>query len=142
MSQLEAIWTTSPTGERAPRQSVCVEAGSGLSGDRYEARKSRQILFVSTGELGELGLVPGQLKEQITVSLQGLQSLAAGTKVQVGAVTFEVEQDCAPCSHMAVELGRDPHEFREQAKGKRGMFCRSLTSGEIHVGDPIQVVPN
>lgn len=114
-----------------------VEAGEGFVGDRHYGRRQRQSLFVSTESLSQLGLKPGDLIEQVTVEMPGLQQMKPGARFEVGSVLFEIEQECEPCSGMAKRLGEDPEEFKARAAFKRGMFAKALSNGTIRVGDSV-----
>lgn len=120
-------------------ETLRVVEGRGIEGDVYFGRNERQILFISTEELNAFGYGPGDWSEQVTVNISGLQGLKKGTPVTVGNVPFEVEQDCAPCKHLAERFGQNPAEFVKKTVGKRGMFLRPVGSGELRVGDAILI---
>jgi MOSC domain-containing protein YiiM len=114
-------------------------AGMGIVGDRSFGKRRRQVSLVSTHELDLFGYRPGMLRENVTVDLQGLQTLAVGTRLRVGEVELEIEQDCAPCGGLARRLGEEPRDFIEKMWGNRGMLCKVRSFGTIHVGDVVQV---
>lgn len=112
----------------------------GLDGDRHAGRADgkRQVLLVESGDLGELGLRPGDLREQITVDLPGLMALAAGTRLRVGEAVLELTGTCEPCTHIGEHAGvDDPEAFRQRLVGRRGMLARVSEPGSIRVGDPV-----
>ncbi len=113
--------------------------GKGFVGDRCYGRATRQALLISTENLLEFGYQPGDLKEQITVELPGLQKIAIGTKIRAGSVMLEVEGDCTPCSKMAKNLNEVPEEFIAKTDRKRGMLAKVVSTGTIRVGDPVEV---
>jgi MOSC domain-containing protein YiiM len=114
--------------------------GRGFVGDRTFGKRTRQALLISTESLDELGFAPGELREQVAVDLPGLQAVTPGTRVRAGEVEFQIEQDCAPCTHMAAVLGEDPENFKRRASFKRGMLALVLTDGVVRVGDEVSVV--
>jgi len=129
---------------RKPRHGVLEEvealeavAGEGFVGDRCSGSQRRQVLLVSTESLAELGLSPGQLREQVTVDVAGLQSMTPGTCLVVGTAAVELTEDCAPCGKMAAYLGEPEEEFKRRSAGKRGMLARVVRSGQIRVGDEV-----
>ena len=127
-------------GELLPVESLQAEAGMGFVGDRHYGKPSRQVLFVSVSELKSLGYLPGDLREQVTVNLPGLQGLGPGTRLEFASgAAFEIEQDCAPCAHMAKTLDEDPEDFKAKTAGRRGMLAIVVGSGPIRVGDLITV---
>jgi MOSC domain-containing protein YiiM len=70
----------------------------GLEGDKHAGREAgkRQVLLAEAGDLLHLDLKPGDLREQVTVDLPGLMSLAAGTRLRIGEAVLEVTGPCAP----------------------------------------------
>jgi MOSC domain-containing protein YiiM len=119
-----------------------VEAGPiGLAGDRHAGREGgkRQVLLTDAGDLDDLGLRPGDLREQVTVELPGLMSLAAGTRLRLGEAVLELTGRCEPCTHVGEHAGVDDVEaFRRRLIGRRGMLARVLEPGPIRVGDPVE----
>lgn len=114
--------------------------GIGFEGDKCAGRKTRQVLFLSTDSLNEFGYGPGDLREQITVDLDGLQGFAEGTRIQAGEAIFRIEGDCAPCGNMARNLDEDPTSFQEKMAGKRGMLATVEQGGSVKDGDEVTVL--
>jgi MOSC domain-containing protein YiiM len=112
----------------------------GLDGDRHSGRENgkRQILLMAATDLEELGLRPGDLREQVTVDLPGLMSLAAGTRLKVGPAILEITGECTGCTHIGEHVGvDDPEAFRQRLVGRRGMLARVAEPGTIRVGDAV-----
>lgn len=128
------------SGGIAPVDALNAVAGKGFVGDKCFGRRHRQVLFISSTHLEELGFDPGQLREQVTVTLPTLQSLPVGTIVAVGDVEFEIEQDCEPCSRMAQMMGEEPEAFIARSSFKRGMLMKVRTSGTIRIGDEVKIL--
>ena len=59
-----------------------------------------------------------------------------GQQVRVGGALFEITMVCDPC-HRMDEL-RDG--LRTELQDKRGMLARVVESGEVAVGDEVQLV--
>ena len=97
--------------------------------------------MVEAGCLAELGLEPGDLREQVTVAFGGLQDLTAGAKLQLGTAQVEITGDCAPCRTMARYLGEDPKEFVPRAMRKRGMLGVVIAGGRVEDGDEVTIMP-
>jgi MOSC domain-containing protein YiiM len=127
------------SGGVAPMEQLEAVANVGFVGDKCAGRPKRQVLFLSQETLDEFGYVPGQLREQITVSTPGLQSIAVGSRIRIGDAVFEIQGDCAPCGGMARALGEDEVEFKARLSGKRGMLATVREGGTIHVGDAVMV---
>lgn len=120
--------------------------GRGLEGDVHGKTREegkRQVLLVDRDSLDALGLTPGDLREQITLELRGLQELA-GTRLKVGEAELEVSGPCEPCHHIGELLGKENREvFRESLEGRRGVMARVVAvegSGLIRVGDRAEVL--
>ena len=128
-------------GHRKPMTKV-VEAEAienlGLKGDRHALRdSSRQILLLEKETVDELGIKPGDVKENITTSGISLMTLPSKQQIRIGKeVTVEVTKPCSPCSRMdEIRSGL----LREIA-GRRGILVRVIRGGTIRVGDAIQLI--
>src|SRR6476646_6046176 len=126
---------------RAPLQPMeRVEAilETGLQGDRHAKRDSRrQVLLMEQETLDQLGLAPGQVREQVTVRGLGLERLPFGTRIRVGGALLEVANPGQPCERME-ELRAG---LKETLVGRRGRFVRVVEAGTFAVGDPLIVEP-
>ena len=120
-----------------PVQEATAISGLGLEGDRsaYEGNL-RQVLFIDKETLDDLGLEPGQVKENITVTGLDLSQTKAGQVFTIGdGVTMELVGDCEACGKMeALALG-----LQDKIDGKRGMLAKVLNGGNIKVGDSVTV---
>lgn len=115
-------------------QSVVAVGGMGLEGDCHAAPDSeRQILAVDAEILEEFDLKAGDIKENITFSGIGIQTLEKGARVRVGKAIFEVLYPCKPCDY----LGRFSPGLEERMRGMRGIFLRVLEGGLVKVGDEV-----
>lgn len=129
-------------GHRLPmaaRAEVRAVAGLGLEGDFHARGGRRQVLLIDLEILEALGLKPGQVKENLTVRGVGLQSLPAGTHLQVGSeAVLELTGPCTPCGRMdEIRPG-----LQAELAGRRGVLARVVRGGAIRVGDPVRVVPD
>jgi MOSC domain-containing protein YiiM len=130
--------------EGSPRSVEEVRATPlGLEGDVHGGREGgkRQVLVMDAGDLRDLGLRPGDLREQVTVELQDLMRRPSGTRLRVGAALLELTGPCEPCTHIGEHVGvEDVEAFRRTLRGRRGMLARVSEPGAIRVGDPVAVV--
>ena len=116
-----------------PVQEATAISGLGLEGDRsaYEGN-TRQVLFVDKEILDGAGLVPGQVKENITVTGMNVSQIQPGQVFTIGDdVTLEAVGDCEACGKMdAIRMG-----LMDEIQGKRGMLAKVINGGSIKVGD-------
>ena len=120
------------------RQATAISA-QGLEGDRScKAGNPRQVLVMDRETLDELGLRPGQIKENITTTGLDLSQAKEGQVFFIGEqVTLEIVGHCNPCGKMdAIRPG-----LQARLKGRRGMLAMVINGGPIKVGDPIRVEP-
>jgi MOSC domain-containing protein YiiM len=131
-----------PEHEAEPRRLGEVRASStGLEGDVHAGREDgkRQVLLTHLGDLRDVGLEPGALREQVTVDLPGLMSLPSGTRLRAGEAVLEVTKACDPCTHIGEHLGaEDTEALRRRLEGRRGILARVAEPGTIRLGDPIE----
>jgi len=118
----------------------------GLEGDIHGKAKPgsrRQVLITDRVTLDALGLRPGDLRDQITVELEALESLPAGARLRIGEATVELSGPCEPCTHIGALNGvPDPAAFQQSLRGRRGQLARVVAvdgEGRIRLGDPVAV---
>ncbi len=111
--------------------------GLGIEGDKHAAAASkRQVLLADKEALDAVGVLPGTIKENVTVEGVNIMQLPAGTRVRLGrSAVLEITAVCEPCFRMD-EL-RDG--LKQELEGRRGMVSRVVRGGTISVGDPITV---
>lgn len=126
-------------GELLPVDELVALENQGFAGDRCCGSKERQALLISTESLEELGLRPGDLREQITIDVPGLQAVPIGSTVTVGEASFVITADCTPCSKMAGYLDEEPEAFKARSNKKRGMLANVRRGGTIRVGDEVNL---
>jgi MOSC domain-containing protein YiiM len=108
----------------------------GLEGDAHRGAGSiRQVLLEDQEVLDELGLSPGQIKENVTVEGVGVNSLSVGTTITLGEVVLEITKPAGPCSRM--EEIREG--LKDELEGCRGVLARVVTPGTLRVGDLVSV---
>jgi MOSC domain-containing protein YiiM len=125
---------------RAPMESkeaVRAVADLGLEGDLHaKPGSARQVLFMDEETLEMFGLHAGRVRENITTRGIALNALVAGTRVRAGGAVFEMTKSCAPCEFINdIQPG-----LRDKMEGQRGMLARVIESGEMKVGDVIEVL--
>ena len=111
-------------------------SGQGFEGCAHANPPRREVLFVSKEHLDSVNVEPGAVRENITVDGDDVQQWPIGQRVRAGGAEFEITMVCDPC-HRMDEL-RDG--LRAELDGKRGMLARVVESGEVAVGDEIELV--
>ena len=133
-------------GHGKPMRSVSEaqgRAGGGIEGDSHVSRTKRAVTVVDLTTHESVGVKPGDLREQITVSgLPKLGDLAEGTLLRIGAITLRVNGPCDPCTHIGEMNGvADPNEFQSMLDGRRGLVCNVVVAdGPVRVGDEVSVM--
>jgi MOSC domain-containing protein YiiM len=119
-----------------PMERVEAIAETGLRGDRHAKPGShRQVLLIGQEILDQLGLAPGQVREQVTVRGIDLDRLALGARLRIGSALLEIANPCQPCERMdEIRAG-----LKDTLVGRRGRFVRVVESGSFAVGDPLVV---
>src|ERR671929_2188347 len=139
MAKIVGVWTSPGRGTarmdgHERRQAV---VGGGLEGCAHANPPRREVLFASAEHLDSVGVEPGAIRENLTVEGADVQRWPIGQRVRVGEdAVFEITMVCDPCRRMD-EL-RDG--LRAELDDKRGMLARVVESGEVAVGDEIELL--
>ncbi len=96
----------------------------------------RQVLFASQEHIDAVGVEPGAIRENLTVSGADVQGWAPGQRLAVGDAVFEVTMECEPCERMD-ELRPG---LRAELEGRRGVLAKVVETGEVAVGDEIRLL--
>jgi MOSC domain-containing protein YiiM len=111
--------------------------GLGIEGDKHaSAASQRQVLLADKEALDTVGVLPGTIKENVTVEGVHVMELAPGSRVRLGrSAVLEITAVCEPCFRMdEIREG-----LKQELEGRRGMVSRVVRGGMINVGDPITV---
>jgi len=118
-----------------PRHRAALEAVAFIECDHAGLRDNvacapfRQALITSRSVTADLGLKPGDLRENIEVDFDQLYDLPSGTVVRIGQALIRLTFHCEPCKTILklVDFDRVLH--------RRGVFGTFLNSARIAVGD-------
>jgi hypothetical protein len=93
----------------------------------------RQALIASRSVTAELGLNPGDLRENIVIDCDDLYGLPSGTVVKIGQALLRLTFHCEPCKRILklIEFDRIVH--------RRGVFGMFLNDARIALGDEFAV---
>jgi MOSC domain-containing protein YiiM len=145
--QVIGLFTAQAAGERMhSHQSVTVEAGVGITGDRYATRlghwsdpkwRDQQLTLVAIELLDELRLAPEALRRNIVTQGIELYDLI-GLEFGIGTVVMRGQRICAPCAYIG-RLNQRAGLFTELA-GRGGIRVSVVASGTISVGDEVRIL--
>jgi MOSC domain-containing protein YiiM len=138
VANVSALFTSPGRGSAAsmPHDRVQAIAGSGFEGCAHANPPKREVLFVSKQHLDALGLEPGAIRENLTISGVDVHEWPVGQQVRVGQALFEITMVCDPCHKM--DALRDG--LRAELEDKRGMLARVVEGGDVAVGDAVELV--
>ena len=130
-------------GSRDPMKEVSDAnfiTGQGMEGDRHlrsdGRRSNRQVLIMDSETLSHFDLLPGEVRENVTVAGLDFSSISAGDKVSLGGdVILEITGDCEPCARMD-ELRPG---LKDEIDGKRGLLAFVEKGGVVSVGAEVGV---
>ena len=142
MARLQSIHVAKAT--RLPMRavdSVEVESGKGIVGDRYHGTRHRHVTVQSAESLREAATaygaeVPAELTRRNLTVDQGLVPREPGAHIRVGPVLLEVVRVAAPCKLLDDTIGRGA---QEALRRRAGSVCRVLEGGSIAVGDDVEL---
>lgn len=116
-----------------PVETINVVQHKGIEGDASFGRTKRQILIISNEVITAYGLMPGDLRENITVSQLDVDAIPTEARLSIGDVVLEVTGTCDPCTRLEeLRVG-----LMDEIQGNRGILARVLEPGEITVGQTI-----
>ncbi|MGV0786012.1 MOSC domain-containing protein [Mycolicibacterium sp. XJ2] len=122
---------------------VQAEAGRGLIGDRYHGTRHRHVSIQSREQLDRGAEALSRTidsrgtRRNLTVDAGEIPS-RPGDRLSIGAVELEVVRIAAPCRLLDDDIGSGA---AAALRGRAGSVCRILTSGSIHLGDIVEVIP-
>ena len=138
MAAIAGIWTSPgrKSGRSVGHERLKAIAGLGMEGCAHANPPRREVLFASAEHLDSVGVEPGAIRENLTVTGTDVEQWPVGQHVRVGEAVFEITMVCDPC-HRMDELREG---LRAELEGKRGMLARVVESGEVAVGDEIELL--
>ena len=139
MATISGVWTSPgrKSGQSVGHERRRAIAGEGLEGCAHANPPMREVLFVSAAHLDSVEVEPGAIRENLTVEGADVQQWPVGQRVKVGdEAVFEITMVCDPC-HRMDELREG---LRAELDNKRGMLAKIVESGEVAVGDPVELL--
>ena len=138
MASIAGIFTSPgrKSGRSVGHERLRALEGDGMEGCAHANPPRREVLFASLEHLQSVDVEPGDIRENLTVEGADVQQWPVGQRVRVGDAVFEITMVCDPC-HRMDELRQG---LRAELDDKRGMLARVVESGEVAVGDEIELL--
>ena len=124
--------------------SAYLEVGKGLKGDAHSGPGPRQVSLLARDSIDKMRrkgykLAEGSFAENLTTEGIDLKNLAIGTEIRIGkTVLLRVTQIGKEC-HTKCAIFR---KIGECIMPVEGIFAEVLQSGEIEIGDRIEILNN
>lgn len=116
-----------------PRERLELEPTQGILGSVLSP-PLRHMLLVSSTDVREFKLSPGDFRENAVLDFDELNGLPSGTEIQIGTARIRLTFHCEPCSQVA-RFAR-PSELLH----RRGCLGCVSARGSIRVGDSVAVL--
>ena len=117
-------------------ESARVFENEGVEGCAHRRGGKRNVLFVAAEDLEAVGVHPGAVKENFTIRGADVMNWPVGQRLVIGDAEFEISMVCDPCELMEeIRPG-----LQAELEGRRGMLARVLKTGEVSVGDALQLL--
>jgi MOSC domain-containing protein YiiM len=138
MASIAGIFTSPgrKSGRSVGHERLRAIAGQGMEGCAHANPPRREVLFASLEHLESVAVEPGAIRENLTVEGADVQTWPMGQRLRVGEALFEITMVCDPCQRMD-DLRQG---LRAELDDKRGMLARVVESGEVAVGDEIELL--
>jgi len=127
---------------KRPIEKGMFKVDHGLVGDAHAGNWHRQVSLLDNksidkvGDLEGVGFCTGKFAENLTTDGIVLFELPVGTKLKIGETLQEVTQIGKEC-HVGCEIRK---LVGDCVMPREGIFTKILKSGEIKVGDLIEVL--
>src|SRR5919202_1689965 len=138
MASIAGIFTSPgrKSGRSVGHERLRALEGRGMEGCAHANPPRREVLFASLEHLQSVDVEAGDIRENLTVEGADVQQWPVGQRVRVGNAVFEITMVCDPCRRMD-ELRQG---LRAELDDKRGMLARVTQTGEVAVGDAIELI--
>jgi MOSC domain-containing protein YiiM len=126
---------------RVPCERVQLVEFEGIAGDAKGASGQRQLNIMAAETLAELHsegfkTQPGELGEQIVVAGVDQSAVTVGSRWRIGTAVVEVTLPRTGCARFEMIQGKS----KDSVRGRLGVLARVVTSGEVAVGDAVELL--
>lgn len=145
-ARIEGVFRTPAKGLAPVRaEGPCEVRPWGLEGDHRteeggpRTRAGRVLLLVGADNSADLGLGPGEMREQVSIAGFDPDRAPLGTELSIGGLHLRLTKRCDPCSTLARYLGEEADALIARTDGRRGTFAEVLSPGTIEEGAEVVV---
>lgn len=126
---------------RVPAERVTLVELRGIDGDLKAGGGQRQLNIMVAETLAELKAEgfktePGEMGEQIVVAGVDPTTVTVGSRWRIGSAVVEVTIPRTGCDRFEMIQGRP----KRSVTGRIGVMARVVTTGEVAVGDAVELV--
>ncbi|HIC43907.1 MAG TPA: MOSC domain-containing protein [Sulfurimonas sp.] len=113
---------------------------NGVIHDKFHAKDSQRSILLSSYESyriakeNNINMPYGSLGENILMDFNPYD-LENGDQIQVGSVLLEITQHCTLCKGLSKVDPKAPKLLKDH----RGIFAKTVTSGNIHLNDIVSI---
>lgn len=114
----------------------------GIDGDAHAGKWHRQISLLAMESITKMkkkgldNVKPGAFAENITTEFIDIPNLKIGTKVKMGETELEITQIGKECHNRCAIY----YKVGDCVMPREGIFAKVIKSGEINIGDIIQIL--
>lgn len=137
---LKLFISTPQSSKRVEKSAITIDP-MGVIEDKFYAKDSARSILLTSKESYDLikgydiEMPFGYLGENLLMDYNPY-SLPMGSRLKIGGAIIEISQNCTICNHLSVIDKRIP----KLLKNDRGIFAKTVQSGEICVGDSIYLL--
>lgn len=141
VGEILKLFISTPQSSLRVEKSVINIDELGVIDDKFYAKDSaRSILLTSKDSYDlikgyDIEMPLGYLGENLFMDYNPY-TLPMGSRIQIGSAVIEISQNCTICNHLSVIDKRIP----KLLKNDRGIFAKTVQSGEICVGDALYLL--
>ena len=137
MAEILHLYQSIARGEMVREfEEVYAVEDKGFRDCRHARGGTRQVLLIDVETLEEFGIPPGRAKENVTTRGIVLSALPVGQQLRMGEALLEITEQCTLCN----QLDKIQEGLREKLRGRRGLMCRVVKSGNIRRGERIEII--
>ena len=141
IGKIKALYISLADKTREEKEQIDLDE-QGIINDKFHAKGVERSILISSIDSYELAkendidIEYGYLGENILLDINPY-GLSSGDKIKIGSsVVLEITQNCTICN----SLGKVYKNLPNLLKSDRGIFAKTIQSGNINKGDRVEVV--